>query len=155
MDQAHTQGRSLRYVYLAGPITKGSPFDNVRKAIEVGDNLLRHGFLPHIPHLTALWAMVAGDKPWDVWLAFDEKWLLKCDCLLRIDGESLGADREVEFAKQCGIPVFYSMSDLYKARDEWVSSSTPTIGSVQFAGHSPLSISISAPDVENKGTQTT
>ena len=107
-------GRSLRYVYLAGPLTKGSPFQNVKRAIEVGDNLLEHGFLPFIPHLTALWAMVAGDKPWNVWLDFDEKWLLKCDCLLRIDGESPGADREVEFAKQAGIPVFYSLSDLYR-----------------------------------------
>jgi hypothetical protein len=36
----------------------------------------------------------------------------KCDCLLRLAGESEGADREVAFAKQRGIPVFYSITEV-------------------------------------------
>lgn len=116
MDRSHTAGKSLRYVYVAGPITKGSPFQNVHRAILVADNLFEHGFFPFIPHLTALWGMIAGDKSFEAWLAYDEGWLARCDCLLRIDGESLGADREIAFAKEHGIPVFYSLSDLYAAR---------------------------------------
>lgn len=33
---------------------------------------------------------------------------------LRLPGESSGADREEEFARKLGIPVFYSISELIK-----------------------------------------
>jgi len=145
--------KNLRYVYIAGPITKGSPFENVKRAILEGDSLVEHGFFPFVPHLTALWAMVAGDKTFEKWLVYDEAWLLKCDCVLRLEGESLGADREVEFAKKHGIPVFYSTSDLYAARKAWASQSTSTTGSVPVAGPSQPSIYTSVPTVENNATK--
>lgn len=116
MDVNRIMGTNLKYVYIAGPMTKGNYPSNVRNAILVADGLLEHGFVPYLPHLTALWGMVVGDKTFDQWLAYDEAWLLKCDCVLRIQGESLGADREVEFAKKHGVPVFYNESDLYAAR---------------------------------------
>lgn len=48
------------------------------------------------------------------WLEYDLIWLRLCDCVLRLDGESDGADREVEEAKKLGIPVYYSLSELIK-----------------------------------------
>jgi hypothetical protein len=36
----------------------------------------------------------------------------RCDALLRIDGLSQGADREIVEAKKVGIPVFYQLDDL-------------------------------------------
>jgi hypothetical protein len=44
--------------------------------------------------------------PPDYWYEWDLHALLKCDALLRMPGISVGADREVEFARAHGIPVF-------------------------------------------------
>jgi hypothetical protein len=38
-------------------------------------------------------------------------WLAKCDCLLRLPGESKGADNEVFWAKKLGMPVYYSIQE--------------------------------------------
>jgi hypothetical protein len=35
-----------------------------------------------------------------------------CDAILRLPGESAGADEEVKLAKELGKPVFYSIVDL-------------------------------------------
>lgn len=40
------------------------------------------------------------------------QWVESCDCLLRLDGESKGADIEVSRAKELKIPVFYSIDEL-------------------------------------------
>lgn len=103
-------------MYIAGPLTS-SPYSNVKEAVEVADNLMEHGFYPYLPHLTSLWAMIMGDKPFNKWLEFDEAWLSRCDAVLRLPGESPGSDREVEYAKSIGIPVFYSLSDVFGARN--------------------------------------
>lgn len=42
----------------------------------------------------------------------DMKWLLNCDVLLRIPGESMGADTEVIIAKKHSIPIIYNLEDL-------------------------------------------
>jgi len=40
------------------------------------------------------------------------KWMLMCDAVLRIPGESPGADDEVDRATIEGIPVYYDIDDL-------------------------------------------
>lgn len=102
-------------VYIAGPISKGNQFQNVARGIRVGSEVMRMGACPFVPHLSALWDMVDGDLSsiqYDTWLAMDFEWIKCCDCLLRLPGESKGADLEVEFALQQGVPVFESISDL-------------------------------------------
>jgi hypothetical protein len=42
----------------------------------------------------------------------DFEWLKCCDAVLRLPGESTGADREVALAKELGIPVYYSIADI-------------------------------------------
>ena len=46
----------------------------------------------------------------------DLEWLEVCDCLVRIAGESIGADREVEYMRQLGKPVFYTIEELLNWR---------------------------------------
>ena len=46
------------------------------------------------------------------WYAKDIRWLLECNAILRLPGESKGADAEVEIARQRGMPVFYSVHDI-------------------------------------------
>jgi len=41
---------------------------------------------------------------------------LKCNAVLRLPGESKGADAEVALAEENGIDVFYSIEDLIQAQ---------------------------------------
>ncbi len=98
-------------VYVAGPYTKPDPCINTRTAILVGDRLWASGLIPFVPHLTHLWHTVSP-HPYSDWLAYDIEWLLCCDVLLRMPGESSGADLEVAHAERHGIPVFYTVDEV-------------------------------------------
>lgn len=98
-------------VYVAGPYTKGDVAVNVRQACLMGDLLLSEGYAPFIPHLTHFLHMLAP-RAYEEWLAFDLEWLRTCDVVLRLPGESNGADKEVEEAKRLGMPVYFAVRDL-------------------------------------------
>ena len=104
-------------VYIAAPYTLGDVAVNVRRAIQAADELIEAGFIPYVPHLTHFWHIVSP-KLWDFWLELDLCFLLKCDCVLRLNGESKGADREVEIANKAQIPVYHSVSEIVPARDK-------------------------------------
>jgi hypothetical protein len=38
--------------------------------------------------------------------------LTKCDAVLRIEGDSKGADQDVEIAKKLGLTVYYDLKDI-------------------------------------------
>lgn len=95
----------MKYIYVAGPIAKPDPGENINKALKVADELFLHGFAPFIPHLSYLWH-IASPKHYEGWMSLDFAWIERCDGLLRIPGESPGADREVKFARDRGIPIF-------------------------------------------------
>lgn len=91
-------------VYVAGPLRSTHFVSHVRKAIEVGDELYKLGYIPFIPHVNFLWEIMY-EKDADEWLAWDKEWLLSCDVLFRIPGQSEGADMEERWATENGIPV--------------------------------------------------
>ena len=103
-------------VYVAGPLTKGDTTINVRKAIDAAETLLRLGFIPYCPHLTHFWHLIYAHD-WNTWLTLDEGWLKVCHAVLRLKGESKGADREVKLARKLKIPVFHSIYALKKYRE--------------------------------------
>ena len=92
------------YVYIAGPITLGDRTQNLRQAILAGDEVLRAGHIPFIPHLNDIWHLVCP-HPADDWYTMDEFWIAKCDALIRLPGASVGADAEVELANKLGLLV--------------------------------------------------
>lgn len=98
-------------VYVAGPYTRGDVATNVRKAIEAASSLVDRGFAPFVPHLTHFWHILSP-RPYEFWLDLDFEYLRCCDAVLRLPGESSGADREVELAKSLGIPVFEWASEV-------------------------------------------
>lgn len=98
-------------IYIAGPYTKGDVAQNVRNAIIIADRLAQVGYVPFIPHLSHFWHLLCPHD-WEFWLDQDLDWLEVCDCLLRLPGESVGADREVERAFELGIPVYLEIHDL-------------------------------------------
>jgi hypothetical protein len=106
--------RMRKKVYVAGPLSKGNMMSNIRDAINAGMPLWVAGYAVYIPHTTAfidfVWYM-----DYEEWLKYDDEWLKVCDAVLRIPGESSGADREVKLAHSLGIPVFHSIESLCEA----------------------------------------
>lgn len=98
-------------VYIASPYTLGDVAVNVKKQIDVADELILLGFAPYVPLYSHFQHMV-HPRPYETWTKLDLEWVKVCDCLLRLEGESSGADKEVEFARKNGIPVFYSFREL-------------------------------------------
>jgi hypothetical protein len=98
-------------IYVAGPCSKGDVAINVRNALEAADELATLGFAPYVPHLTHFWHMLFP-RPYEFWLELDNQYLPYCDALLRLPGESSGADKECELAHSLGIPVFDSVPEV-------------------------------------------
>ena len=98
------------YVYVAGAITKGDQFINVREAILVGERIRARGHAVFIPHLTFIWHIMSP-VGYEDWMTYDFAWLRRCDILVRLPGESLGADREVALAKEFNMPVFLGLNE--------------------------------------------
>lgn len=99
-------------IYVAGPMTtKGNVYDNMSQAFAAADWLMSLGHSPYLPHLTLFWNLISHHE-WEEWLRLDESWLAVCDCLVRLPGESKGADREVKFCEANNIPVYYGMEQL-------------------------------------------
>lgn len=98
-------------VYVAAPYTHPDPVENTRRAILAGDALLAAGHTPFVPHLNLAWNLVSP-KPPATWYALDLAWLAVCEAVLRLPGESFGADVEVSEANRLGIPVYYRVEDV-------------------------------------------
>jgi Domain of unknown function (DUF4406) len=107
-------------VYIAGPYTHPDPVENTHRTIRFATKLIDEGLVtPVVPHLTLLWHLVVP-RPLEFWYEYDIATLARCDALYRLPGESHGADREVEFAREKGIPVFTDLDALHG----WVTSRT-------------------------------
>jgi hypothetical protein len=97
-------------VYVAGPISRGDQFRNVTMAIAAAQCLLDAGHAPYVPHLNYSWHMMYPGT-WETWLKLDEAYLSVCNALVRLPGESVGADREVNYAHSLDIPVFHGVNE--------------------------------------------
>lgn len=104
----------MKKVYVAGPYTHGDVAKNVSVAMQVGTDLLGLGFAPYIPHLFHFMHMHCA-QPYETWMDLDFEWVTACDALLRIPGHSPGADREVAYAAERGIPTYHTLEDLVAA----------------------------------------
>ncbi len=120
----------MKRVYLAGPISKGDLAHNINQASEAFARLALAGLSPLCPQ----WSAFSGGAHWshfgDVvrvegvatatgcglshadWLRVDLLWVAVCDAVLRLPGESVGAEQETAFAKMNGIPVFTDEREL-------------------------------------------
>lgn len=98
-------------VYIASPYTKGDVAVNVKAQLDCADDLMSFGYAPFAP-LYSHFQHMAHPRPYEDWIKLDLEWVKVCDCLLRLPGDSTGADGEVQFAEELGIPVFYSVKDL-------------------------------------------
>lgn len=110
-------------VYIAHPITIGDLTSNINRSIDAFRELMRLGFAPMCPGFSAFAGGINsvgyaepeilpnGTDPED-WMDVDLPWVSVAEALLRLPGESTGADREAGLAAQLGIPVFYTIEEL-------------------------------------------
>lgn len=83
----------------------------MNRALDVGRTLIDRGYAPLVPHYTYLLDR-DGAIPHDVWMDVDLPWVESADVVLRLPGESRGAEIEVAHARERGIPVVESLDDL-------------------------------------------
>jgi hypothetical protein len=114
-------------VYIAGPITKGDLATNIQRGTDAFRTLTLLGYAPWCPHWSCFSGPISADAvggpfvraslsgcdlPHADWLAVDCAWVSVADAVLRLPGESTGADAEVKTANECGVPVFHSIEEL-------------------------------------------
>jgi hypothetical protein len=101
----------VKRIYIAGPYTKGDVALNVRAAFAMASDLADRGFAPFVPHATHFWHLLFP-RPYADWLRLDLAFLPTCHALIRLPGESSGADGEVAEAIRLGLPVYHSLAEL-------------------------------------------
>jgi len=101
----------MKLAYIAGPYSAGDVGVNIRNAIAAGDQMWAKGYAPYIPHLNHLWQLISP-KPYDEWIRIDIEILRRSDILVRLPGNSIGADDEVIFATHIGIPVYFGIEEV-------------------------------------------
>jgi hypothetical protein len=124
--------RRRHRVYIAGPISKGDLKGNIDRATAAHTELMKAGFAPLCPHWSVyakptevrrsnphlspdVWCMATADgngMSHADWLGVDLAWVAAADALLRLPGESTGADQEVAEARRLNVPVFFSAAEL-------------------------------------------
>ena len=99
-------------IYISGPLTSsGNVRENLERAMGAARELIELGFAPFCPHLT--YHVDPGeDIPHSTWMAIELPWVACSDAVLRLPGESLGAEIECREAERLGVSVFHSIAEL-------------------------------------------
>lgn len=117
-----------RLIYIAGPITKGNLANNINRATDAFVALVKAGFAPICPHWSAFstrarvseetgltFAVASAHGcglPFTEWLAVDFALVTASAAVLRLPGESLGAEMETKLAIAQSKPVFKSVEEV-------------------------------------------
>jgi hypothetical protein len=112
-------------ILIAGPYRGGTGDDpgkmaaNLRRLEEVSWPLFAAGHIPMIGEWVALpvWRSAGGshvgDARWnDVQYPTAARLIERCDGVLRLPGDSTGADTDVRLARARGIPVYFRVEDV-------------------------------------------
>ena len=94
------------YIYIASPYTKGDAAENVRRSLEEAESIVQAGNIPFCPLLYHFWHFY-NPHEYEFWIDLSKAWLKRCDALIRLPGESAGADAEVAIALEYGLKVYY------------------------------------------------
>ncbi|MER5952048.1 DUF4406 domain-containing protein [Streptomyces sp. NPDC001904] len=126
-DQHSRQGATTErplLVLIAGPYRSGTDGDpramaaNLARLEEAAWPVFAAGHLPMIGEWVALPVLrSAGAGPTDpladqVLYPAAERLLARCDAVLRLPGESAGADQDVAVARRRGLPVFHDVAEI-------------------------------------------
>ncbi|MFB9959079.1 DUF4406 domain-containing protein [Agromyces bracchium] len=112
-------------ILIAGPYASGTGGDpelmarNLERLEEAAWPIFRAGHVPMIGEWVALPVLssAGASGPTDplaaeVMYPTAERLLQHCDAVLRLPGESRGADQDVAIARERGIPVYHSLDEV-------------------------------------------
>ncbi|REJ05729.1 DUF4406 domain-containing protein [Microbacterium bovistercoris] len=116
-------------ILIAGPYASGTNGDpalmarNLKRLEEAAWPIFQAGHVPMIgewvalPVLSSAGATGPADPlATDVMYPTAERLLQHCDAVLRLPGESRGADQDVAIAQDRGIPVYYTLDEIPNAQ---------------------------------------
>ena len=101
----------MKVIYISSTYTLGDVKENVMRQIDAAHKIMDMGHAPIAP-LLSHFLHLRRERPYDDWMVIDLAIVPKCDILLRLDGESAGAEKEVKIANECNIPIVYSFDEL-------------------------------------------
>lgn len=111
-------------ILIAGPYRSGTDGDlaameaNLRRLEDAAWPIFDAGHIPMIgewvalPVLHSAGVTVDDDLAADVLYPTAQRLLQHCDAVLRLPGESKGADQDVAIAASRGLPVYYDVADV-------------------------------------------
>lgn len=112
-------------ILIAGPYRSGTGDDpalmarNLERLEEAAWPIFRGGHVPMIGEWVALPVLrgAGGNSPTDpiaaeIMYPTAERLLRHCDAVLRLPGESTGADEDVRIARERGLPVYERVEDI-------------------------------------------
>ena len=117
-------------VLIAGPYRSGTGDDpqklaaNLARLEAAAWPVFAAGHVPMIgewvalPVLRSAGATLADDLSEQVMYPTAQRLLAHCDAVLRLPGESTGADQDVAIARQRGIPVYFRVEDIPATRSD-------------------------------------
>ena len=112
--------------YLASPYTHKDPAIKKSRADAVTESavkLLHLGIFVFAPiSYNEPWEKYNLPGDWNFWCEFDKTFVERCDggvIVLMLDGwdKSVGVTAEIEFAKSCGLPIYYVTQECIKKGD--------------------------------------
>ncbi len=112
-------------ILIAGPYRSGTNNDpnlikrNMYKLESMALPIFKKGHVPMIgewvanPLIKLAGSNAIGDAIFqEIQYPVAHRLLTKCDAVLRIEGESKGADQDVKIAKDLGLQVYYDLKDI-------------------------------------------
>ncbi len=115
----------MMMILIAGPYRSGTNNDetlikkNMDRLEYVALPIFRKGHIPMIgewvanPLIKLAGSKEVGDEIFtEIQYPTAHRLITKCDAILRIEGESRGADQDVKIAKELGLKIYYSLEDI-------------------------------------------
>lgn len=108
----------MRCVYVAGAYSAGNVMDvlaNMRRGMNLSLRVLQAGYAPFVPWFDYHFSLLSGDIKLEDYYQYSISWLEKSDAVLVVAKgakQSRGTQKEIARAKEIGIPVFWSISEL-------------------------------------------
>ena len=115
----------MQLILIAGPYRSGTGNDpaliqqNMNNLEAMALPIFRKGHIPMIgewvanPLITLAGSKEVGDAIFtELQYPVAHRLLTKCDAILRIKGDSKGADQDVELAKKLGLKIYFSLDEI-------------------------------------------
>lgn len=103
-------------IYIAGKLNDMTiPYiGNMRRMILTAKQVRDAGFAVYVPCLDILEGLVCGDMEYSDFFDNGQAFLAVCDAVMLTHGweTSKGTQREIEYAKSLGIPVFEDLGEM-------------------------------------------